>query len=327
MRSGSIIVLPGAADSFTVELKGSGNQTVYIGRKGRLDLAKNEKCLTLPYPEISARHAEIRCGENNWTIIDNGSTNGTTLNGLPISPGREYMLQDKDILGIANYTLIISIASDGSQQTTTAHNLEEEFGQTHLQVALINATILVADLKNFTALMEEYAHDPSIVMHAAGNVFNNLNKEIEKYAGQIEKIAGDAVMAYWSAPGNILENKVTCNKACLTAIKLKEVIQKMSKDENIWPFKNHPLSFDIALATGPVAKGALGKSQGNPALLGDTANLAFRLEKLIEGDQSGKIIVEQNTYELVRENFKFKFVGEFEVKGRHNTINCYQLIA
>ena len=71
---------------------------------------------------------------------------------------------------------------------------------------------------------------------------------------------------------------------------------------------------------------ALGKSQGNPALLGDTANLAFRLEKLIADNESGKIIVDQNTYDLAKESFDFKCLGEYEIKGRHNLVNVYQLI-
>jgi adenylate cyclase len=174
--------------------------------------------------------------------------------------------------------------------------------------------------------MEEFAHDPSIVMQAAGNVFGQLNKEIEKNQGQLEKIAGDAIMAYWATKGESIDAGVSCHKACLTALRLKDIMTKIAKVKTIWPFTEHPLAFDIALATGNVAKGALGKSQGNPALLGDTANLAFRMEKLIVDDELGKIIVDQNTYDLVKENFEFKFLGEFEIKGRHNTVNVYQLL-
>ena len=133
-------------------------------------------------------------------------------------------------------------------------------------------------------------------------------------------------MAYWAAKSESIEAGIACHKACLTALTLKGITSKIASDKSIWPFAKHPLAFDIALVTGPVAKGALGKSQGNPALLGDTANLAFRMEKLIVDDKLGKIIVDQNTYDLVKENFNFKFLGEFEIKGRHNAVNVYQLL-
>ena len=133
--------------------------------------------------------------------------------------------------------LLISLPMNGQKQPVSAAlNLAEEFEETHLQVKLINATILVADWKNFSALMEEFAHDPSTVMQAASNIFSQLNKEIEKNQGQLEKIAGDAIMAYWAQGGSDTVAKTSCNKACLTAIRLKETIVKIAKDKNIWPF-------------------------------------------------------------------------------------------
>jgi class 3 adenylate cyclase len=320
MDRGSIVALPGAIDSFALKI--IGDQIIYIGRKTKPNLSANEKCIVLPYSEVSAKHAEIHCKSNQWTLVDTGSTNGTTINGVLISPGKEYGLKDQDIIGIANYILVVSIPNDINSQS----NIDPELEQTRFQVRLINATILVADLKNFTGLMEKFNHDPSIVMQAAGNVFSQLNKEIERNQGQLEKIAGDAIMAYWSNKGGSIESGSSCYKACLSALRLKEVSNKIAKDKAIWPFDNHPLAFDIALATGTVAKGALGKSQGNPALLGDTANLAFRLEKLIVNDDLGKIIVDQSSYDLVKENFEFKFLGEFEIKGRVSNVNVYQLL-
>lgn len=325
MEAGSITALPGAPESFA--LKVDNDQTIYVGRKAKANVSNNEKCIVLPYPEVSARHAEIRCNARVWTIVDSGSTNGTTINSVLINPGKEYVLKDQDVIGIANYILLVSIPNSKSDDYLTASQSDNFTVQeeTHLQVKLINATILVGDLKNFSTLMEEYANDPAIVMQAAGNIFGQLNKEIEKNQGQLEKIAGDAIMAYWTAKGGPIESGISCHKACLAALKLKEITTKIAKDNTIWPFAKHHLALDIALATGTVAKGALGKSQGNPALLGDTANLAFRMEKLIVEDEAGKIIVDQHTYEKVKENFDFKFLGEFEMKGRHHPVNVYQL--
>ncbi len=323
MVAGSIIALPGAAESFTVAV--NDEQTIYIGRKAKSESKDNS--LVLPYPEVSAKHAEIRCSNNIWTIVDNGSTNGTTINGVSLSPGKEYVLKDQDVVGIANYTLLVSLPVDLDQFFAQSQdNLEPEQDKTKFQVKLINATILVADLKHFTTLMEEFTHDPSIVMEAAGTVFNRLSQEIENNQGQLEKIAGDAIMSYWSSKGKEVDAAVSCYKACLTALQIKQISNKLAADKKVWPFPNHPLVFDIALASGTVASGALGKSRGNPALLGDTANIAFRLEKLIADDELGKIVVDQNTYQLAKENFQFKFIGEQIIKGKQNVVNAYELL-
>jgi pSer/pThr/pTyr-binding forkhead associated (FHA) protein len=253
MHVGSIIALPGAPETFVLEIK--ANQIIYIGRKTKSNLSGAEQCITLPYPEVSAKHAEIRCTENVWTIIDNGSTNGTTINNVPINPGKEYVLKDQDTVGIANYNLFISLPNQDTNNlaTTPQQELAAEQDKTHFQVNLINATILVADIKSFSTLMEEFAHDPSTVMQATGNVFSYLSKEIEKSEGRLEKIAGDAIMAYWTSKEKNIGAQLSCHKACLTALHLKQIMITIAKDKKIWPFEKHPLAFDIALATGTVA--------------------------------------------------------------------------
>ena len=82
----------------------------------------------------------------------------------------------------------------------------------------------------------------------------------------------------------------------------------------------------MALATGPVAAGALGHATGNPALLGDTANLVFRLEKLIDDEKAGEVVVEASTYELAKGHFKFESLGQFNVKGRQRPVDVHRLI-
>ncbi len=89
----------------------------------------------------------------------------------------------------------------------------------------------------------------------------------------------------------------------------------------------HPLKLDMALATGPVAAGALGQSGNSASLLGDTANLVFRLEKLIGDDSAGDIVVEGFTYELAKEHFKFQPLGQFSVKGRQRPVDVYKLLS
>ncbi len=324
MEAGSIVALPGLTESFTFPI--NHDQVIYIGRKAKARSDDKENCLVLPYPEVSAKHAEIRCSNNTWTVLDNGSTNGTTVNGVRINPGKEYVIKDKDVISIANYNLVVSLPNSGADKLSGQNEIDADQGQTQFQVKLINATILVADLKNFSSLMETFGDDPAPVMQAASNVFAILNNEITDQQGQLEKIAGDAIMAYWSAnpePGAVA---ISCFRACATALKLQEIASDLAGNEKIWPFLEHPLVFDIALASGTVARGALGKAQGNPALLGDTANLAFRLEKLIADNETNKIIVDQNTYELAKENFDFRYMGEFSIKGRHNMANVYQLL-
>jgi class 3 adenylate cyclase len=315
--TGSITVNPDTPDSYSVDIE--EGETLEIGRKPALG---GKKKLILPFPEVSGQHAEIRCKPSGWTIVDSGSTNGTNLNGTRLTPGREYLLRSGDTVQIAHYHLRVMPPNAPIEEDEE----RDQQDKTQFRIHLINATILVGDIKNFTTLMEHYAAQPTMVMLAAQRVFDVLNDEIHKNYGQLEKIAGDALMAYWHGDDSKAGQGLQAYQACYTALRLKELANELARNHEYWPFEGHPLKVDMALATGPVAAGALGHATGNPALLGDTANLVFRLEKLIDDEKAGEVVVEASTYELAKGHFKFESLGQFNVKGRQRPVDVHRLI-
>ncbi|HEY9775307.1 MAG TPA: adenylate/guanylate cyclase domain-containing protein [Planktothrix sp.] len=316
--TGSITVNPDTPESYSVDIE--DGETLEIGRKPALG---GKKKLILPFPEVSGQHAEIRCKPSGWTIVDSGSTNGTNLNGTRLTPGREYLLRSGDVVQIAHYQLRMA---PPNAPTIEEEEERDQQDKTQFRIHLINATILVGDIKGFTTLMEKYAAQPTMVMLAAQRVFDVLNDEIHKNYGQLEKIAGDALMAYWHGDDSRAGQSLQAYQACYSSLRLQTLAADLAHNSEYWPFEDHPLKVDMALATGPVAAGALGHATGNPALLGDTANLVFRLEKLIDDQNSGDIIVEGLTYELAKEHFRFQSLGQHSVKGRQKQVDVYKLV-
>jgi len=312
MTSGLITVILPDSESYSIEVE--EGETLEVGRKPGVS---GQRKLVLPFPEVSGQHAEIRCKTSGWTVVDSGSTNGTTLNGARLTPGREYALRTGDVVQIAQYDLQVSPPAG-----TDALEEGEQQDKTQFRIHLINATILVGDIKGFTSLSEKHA--PGAVMQAAQNFFEKLNDEIGKNYGQLEKIVGDAIMAYWHGDDSKSGASMQAFQACKTALQLKALAKEYAQLH--WPFKDHPMILDMALATGPVAAGAFGGSNANPALLGDTANLVFRLEKLIDDECAGDIFVENMTYELAKENFDFDYIGQFLVKGRQRPVDVHRLV-
>jgi len=318
MKSGSLTVNPDTPEAYTVQL--TEGEVLQVGRK---PASGGIKKLVLPFPEVSGQHAELRCKPDGWTIVDNGSTNGTTLNGARLTPGREYHVRSGDRVRIAQYELLVFPPDSDNQ---AEEEMEDAQDRTQFRIQMMNATILVGDIKGFTSLMERHARQPELVMQAAQKVFDTLNEEINRNYGQLEKIAGDAIMAYWQGAEPKGGGSLSACQACFTSLKLRGLTHRLGNDRTIWPFVDYPLMLDMALATGPVASGSLGHSVSNPALLGDTANLVFRLEKLIGDDRPGDIIVEGSTYELAKNNFRFDFLGQTTVKGRTKPVDVYRLI-
>jgi class 3 adenylate cyclase len=320
---GYLVVHPGQAEQFRVELE--AGKILEIGRKAN---PANPKRLVLSVPEVSGSHAEIRPGDGGWTIRDLGSTNGTRLNGDWIAPGQEYILKNGDVIKIAQIDLQVNLPNDNGSAARRTPPQEDEHERTQFHIKLINATILVGDIRGFTTLMEAYSSKPEVVMQAAQRVFQQLTEEIRNQHGQVEKVAGDAIMAYWQSDedAHAPNSNHYALHACRSALRMRHLVREIAKRPDAWPFPEHPLQVDVALATGPVAAGVLGASKANPALLGDTANLAFRLEKLIGDDMAGEILLDGSTYELIKDEFETQALGSFTVKGRQRPVSVHKLI-
>jgi class 3 adenylate cyclase len=313
MAVGYITVYPDSPESFTVEIP--EGKVLPIGRKPSPE--SHEK-LVLALPEVSANHAELYADAGGWSIQDTGSTNGTRLNGEMLTPGRKYPLQSGDRIRIAQVDLLVTLP----EGTPVRQVITEE--HTFMRISLFNATILVGDIRGFSTLMEEFATQPEVVMQAAHRVFQALNKEIFANHGVVEKIAGDAVMAYWQDDAG--HTNAHAIQACHAALGLQRLVTKeLCRDRSVWPFGNHPLYLDMALATGAAAAGTLGMRESSPAVLGDMANLAFRLEKLVSEERPGDIVVDGSTYMLAKDHFVFEALGEFSVKGRQRPVEVYRL--
>jgi len=60
---------------------------------------------------VSTRHARLSYHHNQWWLEDLGSTNGTLLNGQPVSEA--VVLTSSDLLRCGQVDLAVSITSDG----------------------------------------------------------------------------------------------------------------------------------------------------------------------------------------------------------------------
>lgn len=101
----TIIVRRGTQDERggSPELTFDGARIV-IGRSDGSDVR-------LPDPSVSLRHASIRADGANYTILDEGSTNGTAVGGVKLPPLTPRLLKTGDLVRVGRVWLEISIGS------------------------------------------------------------------------------------------------------------------------------------------------------------------------------------------------------------------------
>lgn len=75
---------------------------ILLGRRGGVDVL-------LPDPRVSLVHARIERRKGEYYLVDDGSTNGTRLNGAIVPTGVRTKLGEGDRIAVGDYALTVSL--------------------------------------------------------------------------------------------------------------------------------------------------------------------------------------------------------------------------
>lgn len=180
------------------------------------------------------------------------------------------------------------------------------------------ATILFQDIRGFTSMSEQLP--PEEVVAILNEYFTAMVDVIFKYEGTLDKYIGDAIMAVFGTPVAHTDAPL---RAVKTAIELQKTLNVLN---NKWEKegKNRRLSVGCGIATGPVVAGSIGSEKRlEYTVIGDTVNLASRIEGLTKG---GQILICENTYNIVKNDISIKPLDVVYVKGKKEPQQIYEVI-
>ncbi|HOJ92625.1 MAG TPA: adenylate/guanylate cyclase domain-containing protein [Dictyoglomaceae bacterium] len=178
-------------------------------------------------------------------------------------------------------------------------------------------SVMFADIRNFTYYSDIMS--PEEIIKILNEFFNSAIEIIFKYNGTVDKFLGDSVMALFGAP---LISDNTPENAVNTALEIQEVIKSLHKK---WQTENYPLfEVGIGIASGEALVGAVGpKQKVEYTAIGSTVNLSSRLEGLAKG---GEILICENTYEKIKNEFIAEDLGLFSIKGKEKAVKVYKVL-
>ena len=174
-------------------------------------------------------------------------------------------------------------------------------------------TAVFADMAGSTRLAETL--DPELYRQVVQAFFERMAKTIERHGGTVENFIGDEVMGIFGTP---VAHGDDALRAVRAAAEMLSELEELNGE--IESRVGARLGLRIGINTGTVVVGA--PIAGRSMSLGDTMNVAARLEKLAA---PGQILMGEDTYRLVHGEVNVEPAGTVELRGRSEPLATYLL--
>lgn len=179
-------------------------------------------------------------------------------------------------------------------------------------------SILFSDLSGFTSMSEKLQAREviSILNDYFGPMFKII---IDEEQGTLDKLIGDAIMAYFGHPQPDPEHAV---RAVTAALKMQN---RLAELRQVWEKEGKPpIRMRIGVNTGMVVAGNMGdRFRTDYSIIGDNVNLASRLESNAPVDG---VLISETTYDLVKGRFVFKEREPIKVKNKEFPVKVYEVL-
>jgi adenylate cyclase len=259
--------------------------------------------LRLNHGGVSREHASIRRQGNDFLITDLGSSNGTYVNGLPVSLSGTA-LHTGDEINVGTEVFVFnnpnSLPRDNLRDSTIMTIISPAMRKTE------RVTLLVGDIKGYTQLSELIS--PMELSERVSRWCDHCRILFQAHGGMVEKFIGDCVFAWWRGA----DIKVRA-KALAAA---KELANATHGDD--------ALACCVGLHIGEVALSRTGPNQFT--LLGADVNLTFRIEALTRNLQVPILASAQFVNGMNPAHHSFKSHGCTRIKGLDIPVEVFSLV-
>ena len=190
----------------------------------------------------------------------------------------------------------------------------QEYESTIMANENLEATVMFIDVCGFTAISE--TTPPDEVVKMLNTYFDVMVKEIISQEGHVDKFIGDAIMA-------VFRGEYHLDRAIDAALAVRQQINAMPESMDMEGYKP---KVSIGIKSGEMISGNIGSAslrRLDYTVIGDTVNTAARLQ---DAAQPNQILISQNCYEMVKEAFKCKKIGDITMKNKAQTLTAYEVL-
>ncbi len=181
-------------------------------------------------------------------------------------------------------------------------------------------TVLFSDIRNFTGMSEIYS--PEQIVEMLNGYLEMMAGVVKRHGGVVDKFIGDSIMAVFY-PGVMNDDEA---RAVMAAMQMNEELWRFNEEreaKNLFTIK-----IGIGINTGEVIAGLIGSSSGrlDYTVIGDTVNVAARLEGMSKIGGYTRIIISETTYKAVAHLIDVTLINADRVKGKENQVIMYEIV-
>lgn len=197
------------------------------------------------------------------------------------------------------------------EELSKSRNFQMELGGREREIA-----VLFVDIRGFTAMSERLS--PKEVVGILNQYLGKVTEAIFRNEGTLDKFIGDAVMAVYNAPLDVPDY---WRKAVNTGLDIVESIQQMN--EELKREFGVEIACGVGIHCGRAVVGNIGcEYRMDYTAIGDTVNVAERLESIAK---AGQVLLSEEMYGHVKQEYSARFLGAQDLKGRADKINVFSL--
>ncbi|MBS0641735.1 MAG: AAA family ATPase, partial [Proteobacteria bacterium] len=172
-------------------------------------------------------------------------------------------------------------------------------------------TVMFCDLVGSTALSARM--DPEDLRDIIATYQKTVADTVRRFGGFVAQYLGDGVLAYFGYPRAYEDNAERATRAAL------EVVAAVGALHSAVPLQSR-----IGIATGLVVVGDLLGETQEPGIVGETPNLAARLQAIAGPDM---VVLGDGTRRLLGSLFAFEDLGEHVLKGFTAPVRAWAALA
>lgn len=183
-----------------------------------------------------------------------------------------------------------------------------------------NLTVFFSDIQGFTELTD--IMEAEAVSELLNTYLSDMSVIAEEHGGTIDKFIGDGVMIFFGDPETRgqMEDALACVRMALA---MRKQVEELRTDWNTRAGSGN-LHVRMGINSGYCTVGNFGsENRMDYTIVGREVNAASRLEGAA---QRGQILISNTTYELVKDDFETRPVGEISVKGLAYSIKTHEVI-